>query len=284
MESVQTFERLVQEAKLRNFSGWNFSYLGGRYEEYKASWNLRGLILQRLNHAGSLLDLGTGGGEFLRSLQPLPRRTCVTEGYPPNAKIAKRRLKGLGVEAVLTHCEDNGGTTPQKGALPFRTETFDVVMDRHEAYIATEVYRVLKPNGVFITQQVGDGNNDELRDFLGEQDKKAKHPSWNLERAVVELESAGFDVEDQRADIGKSHFFDVGAVVYYLKAIPWEIAGFNTETYSQVLRELDRTIRSKGFFEVTTKRFLVIAVKQQTSQQATILHSREFPTINNGRR
>lgn len=163
---MDAFERLVSEAERQPFSGWDFSYLDGRYEEGKVSWDLREIILQELKQAGSLLDLGTGGGEFLTALKPLPKTTCVTEGYPPNARISKRRLRALGVEVVQTYCEDNEGTAPQRGALPFRTETFDVVMDRHEAYIAREVHRVLKPEGVFITQQVGDGNNAELHAFL----------------------------------------------------------------------------------------------------------------------
>jgi SAM-dependent methyltransferase len=186
----------------------------------------------------------------------------VTEGYPPNARIAKRRLRALGVEVVQTYFEDNGGTTPQKGALPFRAKTFDVVMDRHEAYIASEVYRVLRPQGVFITQQVGDGNNAELHDFLQGETNSAAHSSWDLKKAVVELEAAGFHVKEQRAESAKSRFFDVGAIVYYLKAIPWEILGFSTGRYNQELRELHKMIRSKGFFEVGTTRFFVIAVKE----------------------
>jgi hypothetical protein len=135
-------------------------------------------------------------------------------------------------------------------------------MDRHEAYIATEVQRVLKPRGIFITQQVGDGNNDELRTCLQGEKEKTVPWSWNLKKAVTELEAAGFEPEDQQAETSKSRFFDIGAIVYYLKAVPWEVPGFSSEGYNEKLRELDRTIRLEGFFEVTTARFYVIAVKR----------------------
>lgn len=259
---MEAFERLVEEAERRPFSGWDFSFLEGRHEECKFSWDLRGMILERLGHAGSLLDLGTGGGEFLSSLQPLPRTTCVTEGYPPNASIAKRRLEALGVEVVQTYCEDNGGPSKQKGALPFRSGTFDVLIDRHEAYIATEVHRVLKPHGIFITQQVGDENNAELRTFLQGEDWRTVPSSWNLKKAVAELEAAGFEPEDQRAETRKSFFLDIGAVVYYLKAVPWEVPGFSTKKYDKKLREMDMKIRTTGFLEVTTSRFYVVAMKR----------------------
>lgn len=259
---METFERLVSEAEQQPFSGWDFSFLHGRYEQGKVSWDFRDLLLQRLKRAESLLDLGTGGGEFLSSLQPLPRTTCVTEGYPPNVKIAKRRLQPLRVEVVQTCCEDNGGTIPQWGALPFRAETFDFVMDRHESYIASEVYRVLKPQGVFITQQVGDRNNAELHDFLQGETYGKAHSSWNLKKAVAEIEAVGLHIRDQRAESARSRFFDIGAIVYYLNAIPWEIPSFSSTRYLEKLRELDEMIRSRGFFEVTTTRFLVIAVKE----------------------
>ncbi|GGL48999.1 hypothetical protein GCM10014719_57780 [Planomonospora parontospora subsp. antibiotica] len=43
----------------------------------------RGVLLRGcLTGAPSLLDLGTGGGEFLSGLAPLPPRTAATEGYP----------------------------------------------------------------------------------------------------------------------------------------------------------------------------------------------------------
>jgi hypothetical protein len=36
----------------------------------------------------SLLDMGTGGGELLASMAPLPD-VWATEGYPPNVPIAR---------------------------------------------------------------------------------------------------------------------------------------------------------------------------------------------------
>jgi ubiquinone/menaquinone biosynthesis C-methylase UbiE len=77
-------------------------------------------------------------------------------------------------------------------ALPLRAETSDIVTDRHETYIASEVHRVLKPQGVFIIQQIADKNNTELHDFLQGETNSAAHSCWNLKKAIVELEAAGF--------------------------------------------------------------------------------------------
>ena len=53
-----------------------------------------------LTAASSLLDIGTGGGEFLSSLQALPQIVYATEVYKPNMPIARKRLSSLGVEVI----------------------------------------------------------------------------------------------------------------------------------------------------------------------------------------
>jgi len=70
------------------------------------------------------------------------------------------------------------------------------------------------------------GNEIQL---LGDarETKIASQRSWNLKKAVVELERAGFHVKEQRAESAKPRSFDIEAIVYYLKAIPWEIPEFN---------------------------------------------------------
>src|SRR2546423_9249374 len=82
------------------FTGWDFSHITAtrRMVEGVLSWSYSSKILMRLRQIQSLLDMGTGGGEFLSSLHPLPEHTCATEGYAPNVPIARQRLEPLGVQ------------------------------------------------------------------------------------------------------------------------------------------------------------------------------------------
>src|SRR5712692_8615791 len=84
-----------------SFAGWDFSYLNGRLEEIGSvgdTWEYAEKVKVAFSTAQSLLDMGTGGGELLSSLQPLPPHTCATEGYAPNVPIARQRLEPLGVQ------------------------------------------------------------------------------------------------------------------------------------------------------------------------------------------
>ena len=256
---MKSFEELVAEAESRRFQGWDFAYLEGRLVEERTPWDYRAIISELLSGMGSLVDLGTGGGEPLSSLRPLPRMTCATEGYRPNVQVANRRLRPLGIEVVETYCDDNI-MTPQRGALPFRGGSVDLVTCRHESFIAAEIFRVLRPSGRFVTQQVGANNYPELNAALGLE----AHPAqggWGLREAVSQHEDAGLEVTDSREARLEARFMDVGAVVYYLKAVPWQVPDFTARDYSGRLRELDRTIRKNGPLRATFPRFLLQAKK-----------------------
>jgi SAM-dependent methyltransferase len=234
----------------RAFEGWDFSYItkSGRMQEGFLSWNYPSIVLAALPRAKSLLDIGTGGGELLSMLHPLPAVAFATEGYPPNLKLARSRLEPLGVKVAAA---DEGGP------LPFREGTFDLVIDRHTGYSAKEVFRVLRKGGEFITQQVGSRTNRSLRRALGV--RNSSPDVWSQSSAVRELKHVGFVIEDQREESASTRFYDVGALVYYLKGIPWEIPDFSVERYFKALQELDRAIKEKGFIETERHRCLIIA-------------------------
>ena len=245
------FDKLIQEAWEHDFSGWDFVFLPRSMLQAEPSWNYRERVLEKFPAADSLLDLDTGGGEFLSSLQPLPRRTVVTEAYPPNVPIAGSRLAPLGVTVV---------DIPATGRLPFEVNSFDLIINRHGDINPPEIFRVLKPGKRFLTQQVGGRNNIRLNELL--QDKGAFRDSgWSLLEAVRQLEACGLRILDAREEYPKVEFTDIGAVVYYLKAIPWQVDGFSIEKYYGRLGSIHNSIEEKGKLEILSHRFFIEAQK-----------------------
>ncbi|MCL4356154.1 MAG: class I SAM-dependent methyltransferase [Nitrososphaerota archaeon] len=258
---MDTFERLVAEAWTRQFQGWDFEFLNGRYVEGRTSWNYERLLGLRLAGAGTYLDLGTGGGELLSSMASLPRRTVATEGYRPNLQVALRRLNRRGVDVVFSFSDDNAATGMQRGVLPFRDATIDLVSSRHEAFVAKETARVLRPGGAFVTQQVGPGNDEELALLLGEREDERGR--WDLAEAVRQVRGAGLRVTESGEEKVRSSFLDIGALAYYLKAVgPLEFDAASLAKLERPLREADSKIRTVGSFDVTASRFYLVAEKQ----------------------
>ena len=236
------------------FSGWDFSYLHGRMvEDWSAlTWDYRAAIEARLPHTQTLLDLGTGGGEFLASLKPLPPDTCATEGYASDIPVARELLEPLGVRVYEIGADLR---------LPLEDQRFDLVIDRHEEYLPREVYRVLKPGGLLLTQQVDcPGYMADLNQALGAPASSIR-PGWCLSYAAKELEDASFTILEQAEARPVTRFYDVGALVYYLKAIPWQIADFSVEKYLPRLAEVHRQIQQEDYLEVHGHYFFIVALK-----------------------
>jgi len=233
------------------FSGWDFSYVRGRMVESPLEWGYGSFIKWVIPHIDSILDMGTGGGEFLSTLQPFPKHTCATEGYDLNYPIAKGRLEPLGVKVIKHESDDN---------LPFKDEEFELIINRHESYSTEEVFRILKKNGFFITQQVGGDNDKKLRELLTGK-SKGEYDLWNVNSTSRDLQIAGYKIIEKKECYPTTRFFDVGAIVFYLAKIPWAIPGFSVEKYFNQLYEINNIIQEIGYLDVSNHRFFLKAYK-----------------------
>jgi len=202
----------------------------------------------------SMLDLGTGGGEFLFQLAPFPQHTCATEGYRQNVVVAKERLQALGIHVVDTT------TDPENRSLPFADGEFELIINRHDEHVAAELYRVLQTGGHFVTQQCGGyGLNDLIEWFKGPG--SVEPMDWTLDVEVAELEQSGFSICDTQEAWPRITFSDVGAVVYYLRGIPWLVSEFTADRYRNRLLALYEHIQEHGGFTATDQRFFIEATK-----------------------
>jgi SAM-dependent methyltransferase len=255
------FDDLIAEAEAHDFEGWDFSHLDGRFEVEAQPWDYRRRIEALAAGASTMVDLGTGGGEFLASLQRRATLTVATEGWMPNVAVARERLRPLGIHVIAVEgAPDNAVQrfTDLQGRLPFRDDAFDLVIDRHEAFRATEVARVLRPGGTFVTQQVGGDNEIELNRALGDV---APCSSPTLDEYVDQLQRAGLQVTDAREAFPEKRYLDVGVVVHFLRAVPWQYEGFDTTAQIPQLRRIHEFIENEGAFVVHMHRFFLEAVK-----------------------
>jgi len=254
MKDDDRFNALITEAQQAHFSGWDFSWLAGRSQSTSPPWDFRQLVMDYIDYSEAMLDMETGGGEFLSQLPKRPLLTCATENYPPNIPIAKARLGNLGIRVYQS--EEDGND------LPFGNHHFDLVINRHGAYDCGELMRVLRPGGYFLTQQVGPANEIALNEFLASHITPTYGGTeFGFGALLTEFKQAGFSViRAEAAGIAKE-YFDIGAIVYYLKAIPWQIPGFDCEENLPILRKLHEKIEEEGKFTSMEERFLFILQK-----------------------
>jgi SAM-dependent methyltransferase len=244
---VSDFEALIDEGTSVPVEGWDFSWFEGRATEQRPSWGYARLQGERMATARRALDLQTGGGEVLASIPAAPPVLVATEGWAPNAALARQRLATLG-GTVVELAED--------ADLPFAAASFDLVTSRHPVSVRwPEVARVLEPGGTYLSQQVGVGSVAELTDaVMGPQPiNQDRHP----ERARAGATAAGLDVVQLRAETLRMEFFDIAAVVVFLRKVIWIVPGFSVERYRPALLALHERIEAAGPFVAHSTRFLI---------------------------
>ena len=64
-------------------------------------------------------------------------------------------------------------------------------------------------------------------------------------------------------------FYDIGAVIYHLRAVSWQIPDFDVQKYDRELRSLDARIRNDGRFVAHDHRFMVKALRQVNQRERT---------------
>lgn len=254
MLSVEkSFDELVDEAAKVSVEGWGFSWLDGRATEERPSWGYQRLLSGKLAAAAAALDIQTGGGEVLvgAGAENFPRTMVATEGWPPNVAKATALLHPLGAVVVAD---------PEEPPLPFGDGAFDLVTSRHPVTVHwAEIARVLAPGGTYFAQHVGSGANVEISEyFLGPLTPgDGRDPDVEADRA----RAAGLEIVQCRNERLQLEFFDVGAMVFFLRKVIWTVPDFAVERYRDRLRDLHEQIERDGVFRSTMSRALFEARK-----------------------
>jgi SAM-dependent methyltransferase len=243
---VDNFDALLAEAAVVPLDGWDFSWFDGRATEERPSWGYAALVADRLSRADVALDVQTGGGEVYAwaaaHATRRPRLLVAVEQWQP--VVAAQRVDHV-VEAA---------------GLPFRDEAFDLVVSRHP--VGTDwagTARVLRPGGLFLSQQVGAGTNRELSEaMLG---PLPPADPQHAEQIAAAARAAGFEVLQVRGERLRAEFFDIAAVAHFLRKVVWTVPGFTIEKYRPELRAVHDEIAASGRFVSYAARVLIEAKK-----------------------
>ena len=252
MDKEALRQQWLAEEEQAHIHGWDFSHIHGRYrEEDDIPWDYRQVIDRYLTGSMEILDYDTGGGEFLLSLgHPYPL-TSATEGYPPNVALCRDTLEPLGIR--FRECSD-------ASHIPFDDCSFDMILNRHGDFDPHEIRRLLRKGGLFITEQVGDENDQDLVEMVL-PGTPSPFPGLNLTVQRSSFEDAGFKILDSGESFGGIEFFDIGAFVWFARIIEWEFTGFSVDSCFDRLIMLQEQLEKNGSIRGTTHRYLIVAEK-----------------------
>ena len=258
MKQYNLIQQWKREEEIAHIHGWDFSHIDGRcVEDTDFPWgSYRQVIEYYLRPEMKLLDIDTGGGEFLLSLHHPHSNTAATENYPPNIELCQKTLLPLGIDFKAAD---------GRGVLPYADDSFDLVIDRHGDFTPREIHRVLKPGGLFISQQVGAENDRELVTLLC-GDLPLPFPEQYADKAATAFQKAGFAILRKEECFRPIRFYDVGALVWFARILPWEFPDFSVDTHMENLMKAQKILEQTGSIDGTVHRFLLVAHKNPELQ------------------
>lgn len=253
MDKEALLKKWLEEEEAAHIHGWDFSHISGKYEEeHDLPWNYREVVGQYLRPEMKLLDIDTGGGEFLLSLGHPYGNLAATENYGPNVALCSKKLVPLGIE--FRQADGNG-------ELPFGSGSFDMVINRHGNFNPDEICRVMKPGGIFITEQVGAENDRELVGLLLGEMPELPFPDQYLTIAKSAFEERGCSAIKAEEAYRPIKFWDVGALVWFARIIEWEFPDFSVKNCLGNLYRAQEILEREGVIQGSIHRFLLVAQK-----------------------
>ena len=198
-----------------------------------------------------MLDVQTGGAEVLAEVLDhaavRPSTIAATESWDPNLAIAHRNLAPLG--GTVFKVADAQG-------FPFRAGAFDLVSSRHPVLTRLGRGRPRPVPGRQILRAARRCRIESRADRLHDGTTTGFGFSERAE-AASSAAAQGLEVVDVREESLRVEFFDIGAVVYFLRKVLWTVPDFTVERYRERLARLHDLIRSEGLFVSHAQRFLI---------------------------
>jgi len=100
-------------------------------------------------------------------------------------------------------------------------------------------------------------------DLLAYFGAKPQWPNATPSQYLPRLRAAELEIVQTQEWSGKLRFSDVGAIVYYLKAVPWEVPDFSVASHKSGLFALQERLEATGDLSFFASYYLIEAHKPE---------------------
>jgi len=249
-------------------TGWDFS--GVRDDRDPVPWEYQDVVRRYLRPDSRVLDIGTGGGEQFLQLVPAIGAGTGIDADPGMVATARAAtppdLAGKVSFAVMD---------AEQLALP--DAGFDLVLNRHAPVYAAQIVRVLRPGGIFITQQVGGRNTQSIFTAFGWPSNAAHWQAYYAAPGTPAMPDSVHGPADLLAACGRLGctiralaeydvrywLSDLDSFVFFLKAIPLP-EHFDPDLHCAAVNRAISACGSPRGIQTNEHRYLLIAEKPAT--------------------
>jgi len=244
---------MIRYRKPGKVRGWDFSQI--KFSSEGPRINYCRVVESYLDRNQKLLDIGTGGGEKFLKFAPKVKKAIGIDVDPKMVETARENLRKSGLSNVKFEVCDSE-------KLRFGGQEFDVVIDRQAPFNPKEVARVLKPGGVFITQQVSEGDKLNFKEIFRRGDSYGIKSGTLKNRYLRELREAGMKIIEEKTANTIEYYRSMDDVIFLLANTPI-VPDFDFEREQDKLKQIEERFKTKKGIRTNAERFLIVAKKPE---------------------
>lgn len=180
-------EKEFDYKKVAKEIGWSFAKME-RITEKKTDYDYYKAVAAEISPETVMLDVGSGSAEKSLNFFAGAKEVVAIDSEVEMIKKAKsnaEKLYGKGFKKWKFLVSDGNGK------FDFADESFDLVVSRHCGANMSEVFRVLKKGGVFVSEDVDDDDCIELKTLFGRGQRYGEKVSLDKE-IFDDCQAAGF--------------------------------------------------------------------------------------------
>jgi hypothetical protein len=229
--------------------GWDFSRL--KCSSEGETWDFYNEVVNVSHKTDILLDIGTGGGERILKIAQNFMMVVGIDISDGMVNSAQNNLVNSDVPNVKIIKMDSN-------SIQFPEAFFNIISCRHAPFEAYEVRRLMASGGIFLTQQVSEGDKLNIKQAFGRGQAIGEKDGQLKGKYVKALMESGFR---------EVHTFDYDAKEYY--QTPEDLIFLLK--YTPIIPDFGK---SKGDFEV-----LDAFIKQTKMNKGIVTNSKRFMII-----
>jgi len=241
--------------RVGSLMGWDFSKIAKRKKVVGKKWDFLKIIKKYINKETILLDIGTGGGEMLLRVAKFVKKAYGIDKSKSMIITARKNLKKSklsNVEFILADAK----------RLPFPKEFFDVVISRHAPFYAGELFRVLRPGGFFITQQVKEKDKQNIKTIFGRGQMFSQRDGVLMNKYIKELKHKGFKILKKDTYNAVEYYKTIDDLIFLLKNTPI-IPDFDLKKDEKNIKKIEERYKTKYGIKTNLSRFLIVCKKEK---------------------
>ncbi|KFM99934.1 class I SAM-dependent methyltransferase [Bacillus clarus] len=248
----------MNELEYKNFydkvgksNGWNFSKLN--YVTEGATWGFYDEVRERCAPLDVLLDVGTGGGENILKIASSALFLVGIDNSSGMIETAQSNLKTADVPNVNFFRMDSADLT-------FPRSFFDIASSCHAPFVASELAKVIKKDGFFLTQQVSESDKLNIKEAFGRGQCLGEKEGTLKEKYVNELSNAGFNIVQIREYDAIDYYKTPEDLIFLLKHTPIIPRFGEKEDDFDILQKFVSANKTEKGIKTNSKRFMITAV------------------------